>query len=345
MASIFELVVAQELTAYWNNLTQDRAPYLGQELFPAQKKLGLNLKWIKGAQGLPVVLNPSAFDTSALKRSRIGFGKLSAQMPFFKESMYVDEELRQELNLVLETNNKAYINSVMSRVFNDEISMLEGAAAQRERMRMMALTTGVISISANGQDLDFDYGIEERQKKTVTKSWSDPTASIIDDIRTWQDETEDVTGVRPTRAVCSRKTWGYFTKNTEIRNGILGNNSASPVSDKKVNQYLLDELELQVVVYTKRYMNESGQATKYVADDTFVLFPTGNLGNGWFGTTPEESDLNSGSAANVSITDTGVAVTTVRKTDPVNVDTKVTMIYLPSFEQADKIIIADVNLA
>ena len=48
------------------------------------------------------------------------------------------------------------------------------------------------------------------------------------------------------------------------------------------------------------------------------------------------------SAANVSMVDTGVAVTTVKKTDPVNVDTKVTMIYLPSFETADQIMIADV---
>lgn len=342
MASIFELVVAQELTAYWNDLAQDRAPYLGEELFPSQKKLGLNLKWIKGSMGLPVVLSPSAFDVAAQKRDRIGFDKLSAQMPFFKESMYVDEELRQELNMVLETGNQAYIDSVTNRVYADEMNMLSGASAQRERMRMMALTTGHIAITANGQNLTFDYGVKEEQKKTASVSWSTITADIIGEIRAWQDEREDATGVRPTRAVCSRKTWGYFLKNTDIRNGIQGNNSAAPVSDKKVMAYLLDELELTVVVYTKRYMNESKVATKFVADDTFVLFPEGDLGSGWFGTTPEESDLNSNSAANVSITDTGVAVTTVKKTDPVNVDTKVTMIYLPSFEQADKIVIADV---
>jgi hypothetical protein len=342
MATIFELVVAQEITAFWDTLAQDREPFLGEELFPAQKKLGLNLKWIKGKDGLPVVLNPSAFDVKAIKRDRIGFEKLSAQMPFFKESMYIDEELRQELNIVLETGNQAYIDSVINRVYNDEIGMLQGAAAQRERMRMMALTTGAIAINANGQELTFDYGVEAEQLKTAQTVWSTVTAPIIDDIRTWQDEREDATGVRPTRAICSRKTWGYFLKNTEIRNGILGNNSAAPVSDAKVRQYLLSELDLEVVVYTKRYLNEAKVATKYVADDTFVLFPAGALGTGWFGTTPEESDLNAGTAANVSITDTGVAVTTMKETDPVTVDTKVTMIYLPSFEQADKIIIADV---
>lgn len=342
MASIFELVTSGAITAYWETQQQNRNPYLGEELFPNQQKLGLSIDWIKGSQGLPVVLRPSAYGVQAMKRDRIGFEKLNMKMPFFKESTDIDEELRQQLNMVLETGNQAYIDSVMNRVFQDDVSLIDGAAAQRERMRMMALTTGAISISANGQNYDYDYGIPSNHKTTVTKSWSDPTAPIIDDIRTWQDEIEDDTGVRPTRAVCSRKTWSYFMKNNGIRNAILGNNSSAPVSEAKVREYLIEELSLDVAVYTKKYVSETGTKNSYVADDTFVIFPDGALGTGWFGTTPEQSDLMTGSAANVTITDTGVAVTTIKNTDPVTVDTKVTMIYLPSFEAADQVFIADV---
>lgn len=149
--TIFDLVKAPELTAYWEEHTQDAPPYLGEELFPAEKKLGLRLDWIKGSMGLPVVLKPSAFDATAVPRPRIGFDKLSTNMPYFKESTYIDEELRQELNMVLETGNQAYIDAVINRVFNDEIALLNGARARREQMRMLALTTGVISITANGQ--------------------------------------------------------------------------------------------------------------------------------------------------------------------------------------------------
>lgn len=340
--SIFDLVRSQEITAYWETLAQDREPYLGEELFPNDKKIGLDLKWIKGSKGLPVVLIPSAFDAAAKPRARIGFDKLSAEMPFFKESTYIDEELRQQLNMVLETGNAAYIESVVNRVFDDELSLLEGASAQRERMRMMALTTGAISISANGQNYDYDYGVPAANKIDVDNSWATNTTDIISDIRKWQDQVEDTTGVRPTRAICSRKTFGYLSTNTGIRNAIWGNSSAAPVSDAKVKAYLLDELNLTLVVYTKRYKNEAGQVVAYVPDDTFVLFPEGDLGRTWFGTTPEESDLMASRAANVSITDTGVAVTTIEKADPVNVETKVTMICLPSFEAADQIIIADV---
>ena len=77
--------------------------------------------------------------------------------------------------------------------------------------------------------------------------------------------------------------------------------------------------------------------------NTFVMFPDGDLGKTWFGTTPEESDLMTSAVANVSIVDTGVAITTIEHADPVNVETKVTMITLPSFEEADKVYIMDTN--
>ena len=191
MATIFDLVKAQELVSYFETLDKDRAPYLGEELFPADKKLGLSLKWIKGSAGLPVVLKPSAFDTAAIPRPRIGFDSVQAEMPFFKESLYIDEELRQELNKVLETGNQAYIDAVLGRVFNDTIRLIEGAGAQRERMRMMLLTTGAIAIAANGQAFTYDYGMPSDNKVDAAAKWSAATSNIIEDIRTLQDHIEN----------------------------------------------------------------------------------------------------------------------------------------------------------
>ena len=48
-----------------------------------------------------------------------------------------------------------------------------------------------------------------------------------------------------------------------------------------------------------------------------------------------------GNAANVSIVDTGVAITTTQVVDPVNVETIVSQICLPSFEAADSVYILD----
>ena len=338
--SIYDLIISSEIVAYWELFTENEAPYLGEELFPSDKKLGLELKWLKGSNGLPVVLKASAFDAAAVPRARIGFDKLSAEMPFFKESMYIDEELRQELNKVIESGNEAYIEAIVNRIFKDEMTLLRGAAAQRERMRMMALTTGTIVMSSNGQLYEYDYGMPEAHKVTVTKSWSDPTADIMGDIRTGITLINSDTGVTVKRAVCSSKVFGYMRANDEIKKAIMVlTNGAGWISDAKLKQFLKDELDLDVVTNDKMYKDESNKTQRYVEEDVFVLFPDGELGNTWFGTTPEESDLMSGAAANVTIADMGVAVTTMQKADPVQVETKVTQICLPDFPTADEVYI------
>ena len=339
--NIFDIVCSPEIAAYWETMEQDQEPYIGEELFPDSKKIGLDLKWIKGSSGLPITLKMSAFDAAAVPRARIGFDRLSAEMPFFKESTYIDEELRQEMNLVLETGNQAYIDSVRNRVFDDEMALLRGARAGREAMRMMALTSGVVSLTSNGQMVTYDYGVSH--KGTVTISWSDYTTSDpIEDMRQAMEQILDDTGEVVTRGICSGKTWRDIRNNDKVKKSIFVlSNGQATVSDARLQEYLLQELGLELVVNNKRYKDSEGNTVKYVPDDMVSLFPAGELGRTWFGTTPEESDLMSAGASNVSIVDTGTAVTTITKEDPVNVETKVTQICLPSFEMADSVYILD----
>lgn len=340
--TIFDLMTSQNLSAYWNELVQDEPPYPCEELFPDDKKMGLDLKWLKGAKGLPVVLKVSAFDVHAIPRTRIGFEKLYAEMPFFKESTYIDEELRQQLNMVLETGNQAYIDSVMQKIFDDETQLLRGARARREQMRMMALTTGIISMTSNGQSFTYDYGVPADHKGNVNVSWSDTTnADPIEDLRLAQEKVYDDTGVKPTRGMIDQTSWRLLRNNSKIKSAIYPlTNGVGAINDRIISDYIADQLDgLVLVVNSKRYINDSGSQVAFMPTNTVVLFPEGDLGKTWFGTTPEESDLMTSGVANVSIVDTGVAITTITKADPVNVETKATMITLPSFEMADHIYI------
>lgn len=344
--TIFDLMQSQELVAYWQELVKDEAPYPCEELFPNNKKRGLKLDWLKGARGLPIVLKTSAFDAAAVPRGRIGFDKLSANMPYFKESTFIDEELRQELNMVLETGNQVYVDAVMNRVFDDEMRLLRGARASRERMRMMALTTGAIAMAANGQSFVFDYGVTH--KGTASVSWSDrENSDPIEDIRQAKEAIEQETGCTITRAMCDGKTWRDLRNNEKIKKEIFVlTNGVGALTNKQLDNYIADQLDgLKIRVNKYRYKDEQGNTQAFMPENTFVMFPDGVLGTTWFGTTPAESDLMAGNAANVSITDTGVAVTTVQKADPVNVETIVSMICLPSFESADEVYIIDTEAA
>lgn len=341
--TIFDIITSSEIVAYWELKLQDREPFIGEELFPDDKKLGLDLSWIKGASGLPVMLKPSAFDVQAIPRPRIGFEALKTQMPFFKESYYVDEELRQQLNQVIATGNQAIIDTILNRIFDDDAKLIESASVTREVMRMMVLTTGSIVVEGNGQVYEYDYNMPNNHKTTVKKSWSDPTADIMGDIRDAKQVILDDTGVTVSRAITTSKVVSYFRQNNMIRTSLAPiQNGGAWISDKRILAFLEEELDIQIVVNDKKYIDTAGEKQNYVPDDVFVMFPSGNLGNTWFGTTPEESDLLASSVANVSITDTGVAVTTITHVDPVNVETKVTQIVLPSLPMADSIYILDV---
>lgn len=343
--TIFDLMTSQNIVAYWEVLLQDEAPYPCEELFPDDKKRGISLKWIKGAKGLPVVLKTSAFDAAAVPRGRIGFEKLSAEMPYFKESTYIDEELRQELNLVLETGNQAYIDSVMNNIFDDEMRLLRGARASRERMRMQALTTGVVAMANNGQAFTYDYGIPAANKVTVQTSWSDLTNSDpIKDIRNLKKAIKNSTGVDCTRAMCDENTLDYICNNEKVKTAIFAlRSNVGEITYDEAIRYVENRTGVRIRTNDMRYADEDGQTQAFMPADTFVIFPAGTLGKTWFGTTPQESDLMSTGVANVSITETGVAVTTTQKVDPVQVETIVSMICLPSFEGANHVGIIDVT--
>jgi hypothetical protein len=114
--------------------------------------------------------------------------------------------------------------------------------------------------------------------------------------------------------------------------------NVSTVSDGDIVQVLKDSLELDgVVIYNKKYRDESKVTKQFVPDGYVALLPDGGLGNTYLGTTPEEADLRSAGIADVQIVDTGVALTQIVDAHPVNVNTFASEIVLPSYERMDEV--------
>ena len=339
--NFFELVTSSNLVAYWlekdlNDVT------VGDQLFPFKKEIGIKLNWIKGANNQPVGLRLSAYDSKSIRRDRQGIESVETEMPFFKESMVVDEQMRQQLNTLLQTNNEALIRSIIARIFDDEIKLIKSAYETVERVRMQLLTTGTISLSSNGQSYTYDYGMPAANKRTVQTSWSAANADPIKDITDAQNVARQ-NGYKLTRAMCNSNCLNALINNTAIKNRlyVLAQGNITITVDE-IRRYIEQTTGIVIYVNDNGYVNESGTFTTYFADDVFVLMPDGPLGETHFGTTPEESDLMTGATdAEVSLVNNSVAVTTSKQIDPVNVETKVSMVMLPSFEMADGVFIID----
>ena len=338
MPNISELVTAGKIARVWNEKAEQRKPYLGEALFPAAKQLGLRMKSIKGGVQPIRVLNLAAFDTKAIPLDREGFETISEKMPFFKNTLNVDEELRQQLNQVAD-DNEGVINAIVDEIMDDQTTLLRNADATKEYMRMKALTTGAVNFSNNGVSVSVDYNIPEANKVTLeTGKWNDAeTADPVTDIN---DVIGKITAAgydAPNAILMNSVTFGLMRKTEALKNAIyvFGNGKVVPNANA-AKEYIQGETGCAIYVYDKG-MNINGTFEKFVPDNTVVVFNDAGVGRTVYGTTPEESDLTAGLTAKVAIVDTGVAITQYVENDPVVSTTKVSMICLPSLEGANSI--------
>lgn len=346
MPSIKDLVTAQNIAAYWIEKNKNAQPLLGETLFPKKKRLGTKLEWIKGANNQPVALRPSSYDAKAIRRDRQGIDQYTTTMPFFKESKYIDEEMRQDLNNVIAANNAEVVNAILTNIYDDAAELIDASEIALERMRMEMLSTGTITLSDNAQSFEYDYLLDaSTQKVNASADWATASTDIIGDIVKVVEDAK-ARGVNITRAVCNSSVAKNFRTNNALKNAIyVFAGGTVPVTTARALDYIYNETGVRFYVYDNVYVNAAnGQTVKYIPDDTVVFMADGILGNTNMGTTPEESDLINNLNAEVAIVNGGVAVTTSQTVDPVNTETKVSMVALPSFERANDIVIMDTDI-
>lgn len=336
------------------NFTQAHSndiPYLGVGFFPAKRKAGLDLSWIKGKKGLPVSLKPSNFDTKATFRDRIGVTKVETEMPFFREGYLLKEKDRQEILRAQDTNDP-YAQSVIAHIYDDVNDLIAGADVVPERMiwQLLAPADGNCGISIVANDVNYTYNYDPNATWKASNyiaiadaadKWNAAdTCDPLEDIRSAQDAIEDATGVRPDVAIMSRATFNYLLKSTKVRSAILVQNVTANIfmTEPVVKAVLGEILGVQVIVYTKKFKTEAGTATAFYPDNYVTLVSSGApLGSTYYGTTPEEADLMGSGQGNVSIVGNGVAVSQIVQPHPVNIETIVSEIVLPSFERMDEV--------
>lgn len=351
--NIYDIFESKAIASYWTDVNANMTdPMIGTKYFPVSKQTGLSLAWIKGRNNLPVALQPAAFDTKAPLRDRIGVKELSTEMPFFREAMRIGEKDRQDIETLL-AKGEQFAQPTIMRIFDDVNNLVDGAMVQAERMRMSLLYGGKIGITAtaeNGRDIaynyDYDTDREWADKNNLelltTSMWTvanKATSQPINDLLDAVEKMAETKGVRPVEVLMNTSTFKGMIASESIAKAMnpLGATSMI-VTRNTAKQFIENETGLTITLYDKMFKDEQGVDHKYFPDGYATLLPAYALGNTWYGTTPEEFDLMSGTAnASVSVVNTGVAITTIKEPHPVNVQTVVSEIVLPSFERMDDI--------
>lgn len=347
--SIYEIFDSKAIASYWSDVNSHmKDAMIGPRFFPVAKRTGLDLAWIKGKNNLPIALQPSAFDVKASLRDRIGVTELSTEMPFFREAMRIGEKDRQDIETLL-AKGEQFAQPTIMRIFDDTTNLVDGANVQAERMRMSLLSSGTISITATaetGRVVTYDYNYDadgtwaSDNNKVLggTSTWTRQNAATSNPIQDLLDAKEYMAekfGVIVTEALMTTATLKGMLASDSIRKAMNPLGASSLIlTTKQAKDFVEAETGLMITVYDKMFKNEQGVDAKYFPDGKVTLLPGNALGNTWYGTTPEEFDLMSGNtSASVSVVNTGVAITTIKEPHPVNVQTIVSEIVLPSFER------------
>lgn len=353
-ASIFQFISSQAIASYFETIASNDIPYLGEALFPSDKKRGLKLSWIKGKDDLPVSLMPSEFDARPLLRDRGGVSTESTQMPFFRESMRIGEEDRQNLMMFAQANQgNAYAQEIMKRIFDDAANLIKGATLNPEIMRMGIITEGKFSINSpsdSGQTAGWTYNYDPSNEWDTANNttllagdrWSEhDTSNPIRDIQEIYRAARR-RGITLSRMIIGYDTWLDLLNNKIIKNAI---NPQPGVAENKINTddqvkaFIESMTKVKITVYDKIYKDTSRQERYFYPNHGFATFiPATALGKTWYGTTPEEADLMvPNSPADVSIVNNGITVSTQMEALPVNKIVWVSEIVLPSFENMDRV--------
>ncbi len=348
MSNVFESNInAKVIKTIYEADAENRAPYLGEALFPATRQQGLELNVVKGKQGLPVALVSANWDTDVLYRDRIGFKALTAQLPFFKEAYKVDELTRQKIL----TMDQKYVSPLFNKVYDDVSDLLDGAEVTAERMRMQLIGTGTISIQENGVDKQYNYGFTTAtQLVTENTLWSatgaKPFASMVKQLKNYKR----IFKKNPGLVVMGYDAYQHLLEDTDI----LAYFSSLPTpllapTDDEIHAYIERRLGVRVVCADAQYVKArdfaNRTATYFYPADRYTILPSIEIGETNYGQTPEEIDLLSGGDSSVlsgEVLSNGVAVTTWKEVDPVNVSVKVSEVVLPSCPVIDEIYIVKV---
>lgn len=340
-----DLVSTKALAITHNEVASNKIAYLGEAFFPNKKKLGVDLKSIRTYKGLPVSLNPSAYDAVSAIRSREGFKLDEKEMAFFKESMLVKEKDKIDLMRVAEASDP-FALEIYEGIFNDFETLYESADVVAEQMRMQLLCSdnGHPSISLVGDGATYAYNYDPNNEYSANNYealsgnnlWTaHSTATPIADIKRWKKALRKKYGVNAKYVLMNDATFENMVACDEVKNYILAQSAIlTVVADDDIAKAVIEKnTGLTIISYEKMFKDASGNDASFYKEGFVALLPEGTLGNTYYGSTPEEIEMINGGDIDTMVVDNKVTVSVVHTVDPAQDKTVVSEVLLPSFER------------
>ena len=351
--NIFELLTASNFITYWQE--RDAEPnYVLQEKFPVRKTNKVDMKMIKGRAGVPVVLEPSAFDADPSLRQKVGVTAYVHDLPFFREADRYGEQELMDIDRALKLGEDDNVTYILRDLFDYQGELVRGALARLEQMRWQVVLNGGIEVQANldqGRNVAYQFSFDpdntwaNNNVVTIdgTSAWNvvddtatgNPIEDLDDIINTAQDA-----GTIVSEAYMNTTTFRTMMSHPAVKEQLNPNGMLQTREQQR--SLLSDYLGLNFHIYDGRFNiknEETGEfeTQKFIPDGVISLQPAGQLGTTYLGATPEELgvitsqevELQNMNGLSIMRFQEGVA--------PINHMFVVSFLGMPSFESMDSV--------
>lgn len=151
---------------------------------------------------------------------------------------------------------------------NREIRSLRNRIRRRQELLRAQCLTGTMTYVIEGITHSVDTEIPSAHANPSSTDWSGASNDIITDLSSWIALIEQNGGVSPDTLLVGRNVTGYLLNNSAIQT-LLSDAAKEELRSGRVTR--IPGLDLDVRVYSKGYIDSSGDFTPYIANDGAVL--------------------------------------------------------------------------
>ena len=291
MPSILDRISNEALIDFSRHFVMNRPAFDGDKLFPDVKTEYLVAEYERLAEGsaIPSMALVHAFDTEA------NIGSRPTAVREAVEKLYVKEKLNLSERESLLMSKGVSGDAILKYIYNDVGNLMDAVRTRSEVAKMEIMTTGKMTVKENNLNITIDYGVPSEH--IVTSDWTNPEADILGDILKWLRLAEEH-GVVITDALASTKVIDMMCANKAIQAGINGTaNAGVLIGLEELNGLLSKKFDGLTVHKANRGLYKFTKADGTVVnkpffDEAYISFyqsaSDGSVGNGLWGTTPEE---------------------------------------------------------
>lgn len=270
---------------------EERRNYLAHYL-PNRTVSSLSVRFDRGTSGMREAAEFRAYDAELEIGEQRATERVTLDLPTLGQRMPVSEYDQLRLR-------GASDNEFLKEIKNTAKAVARAIADRQEYQRGVLLATGRATIDQARYRLDEDFGRKPEFNVTATKLWSDPSADVVEELRTWVEAYRDENEEDPGEIIISTKAYRALRKMSAFQNTVTGR----PVTDRDIESILLDHDIPPFRKYDRKVKLRGKGVVRVIPEDTIIMVPSSvdvndyestDLGATYWGQTLTSSELNWG---------------------------------------------------